>query len=757
MSNEVYTQAFNFISAVQGGVDPRTGLFMLKFPFGSVHASNHNDFKLALALNYSPICSIDAFQLGTGMNWGFTMYDSRRNLLRLSSGEQYKTYEDGNDIKIRQYTLDVVKIKKSGKIYLVNHKSGTIELLTECGDKLYYTTRIESSLGTGFNLQWSSEARPCLKNITTDTGLTVCSVTYQRSVKEVIISLWPEQGENITSIFRLEMTGALGQSYLTKITNESITPHLTWKLDYNHNKSVSLNGAGPLYQITTPTGLVETASYTPTMTLNTFHGNGKLPAVTIYRIIPGNDQPNQVVHYHYSARNYLGADATFTSPHADDDNLYNVLNGYTYSTTETHPQAGGNQEHIITRTYNNYHLLIDQTEQQGHCIYQIKTEFFTKAGVKFKDQPVTFQMSKKHTSTWKNNITGLSRSEITSYEYDEFGNIIKQITPDGTVNESTYYQSAGQVGCPAEPAGFTRFIKSHTVTPVKSIYCDEPSLRTVYSYKKINALSNSHAKYSVVQDNVINYCYTEENEKEKPRSRTEFTYFEESLDVQYGCQKSKLYTFYDIQGDAYSDHLQNYYSLKGNELITTTIFTTNADPLTHSAAKLTLKTSKTYCNLTGRVLIEVDVAGNKIKYVYDSLGRLLRKIYHPEHPEYLSEEMLRYTLPLAGSKMPVYMVHTDNYGNQTRTAFDGQGRIIGRSIIDQDAGSALMPWKEIQTLSYDEWGRCHQTINRDFLHSDNNAIKDTILQDVTTRTWDDWGMLETVIHNTSGVISHSVP
>ena len=761
MSNPVFTQAFNFVSAVQGGVDPRTGLFMMKFPLGTVCASNNSKFTYALALNYSPLLSSNLFQLGMGMSWGMTLYDANKNLLTLQSGEQYKTLDMDTHLEFRQYNQDVVKVDKVGNEYLVKNKSGLREWLTERGDKVFYPRRIESLLGEGLNLYWSEEAQPRLEKIITDANVVVCSVQYRKETDEVIIRLWPGQGESVETLIRLEMTETTGNAYLTTLTNESLTSHMEWSLDYNHDTSVCISGAGVLFKITTPTGLIEEATYHPVMRLNPFHGQRNFPAVTTYRVTPGYGQPDLVTGYQYSPRNYLGYDIDFTHPDAENDNLYEILGDYSYSSTET---QGMNNPRTITRTYNKYHLLTEQTERQGRCVHQVKTKYYANAEKPFKDQPVTFQMPETRTEIWMQEGAELSsRTEITTYTYDDFGNPVRVVAPDGTVTESTYYRAAGEDKCPHEPSGFTRLIKTQTVTPVKSSeFNDEPVSRTEYSYKKIKA-QPGHADYAVVQDVVLTYCYVNEHDKTKVRTREVFAYFDNAEDIQYGQIKGITRTFYDEQGRGYVTNEQIRYSLSSDHALTcTTTHTVNTDTAAPSSGQLSVTTTQITSNLTSRRLSHTDVAGNTISYAYDALGRLVKQTLHPDAAEYTAEETWSYILPSPGSEegTPAYTVHTDSFGNRTRTAFDGAGRTLSHDLILKQAGGATGDtndaWQNIHTCSYDDLGRCvSSTVSDTLPDTHSNSPSPTIVSEEHIATFDAWGNINAVKQVNSGIVSHT--
>lgn len=96
MNNTFTTQAGNFVSVVQTGVDPRTGQFQVNFPLAQLTANRLLGPELSLSLNYSTLTH-DNWGFGEGFSLGLTQYDSTSNLLSLSSGEKYRLAR-GSDV-----------------------------------------------------------------------------------------------------------------------------------------------------------------------------------------------------------------------------------------------------------------------------------------------------------------------------------------------------------------------------------------------------------------------------------------------------------------------------------------------------------------------------------------------------------------------------------------------------------------------------------------------------------------------------------
>ena len=99
--DDFYSQAFNFSGAIQGGVDPRTGLFGLNMPITQIVGNANLGPSVAIALRYNPLGGANP-----GVGYGFTLqmsqYDTQSRLLTLSTGERYKVVETSTSVMLQQ-------------------------------------------------------------------------------------------------------------------------------------------------------------------------------------------------------------------------------------------------------------------------------------------------------------------------------------------------------------------------------------------------------------------------------------------------------------------------------------------------------------------------------------------------------------------------------------------------------------------------------------------------------------------------------
>ncbi|WP_040953756.1 hypothetical protein [Coxiella burnetii] len=494
MNELPYTQATNFISAVQGVVDPRTGLFTVNMVLAELTGNDNLGPDFLFTLNYSPLSTSNICGFGIGCSVGISIYDKNNKLLLLSSGERYKI-EDWNDgVYVRQKKINNFKFEKIKNGYIIKYKNGKTEYLYKYGDNLFLPQKIFSTLGWPLKLTWENRGQYVNLKKIEDAKDVLCKIDYQFS-DWARITFWPGKTESYT--FQLDFVN----EYLYWVTNKSTSRELAWSFNYDDV------GAGnfTLTQVKSPTGLTETVNYQAgVMRFPDESGKPALPSVYNYRQSPGMGQPDIVKEYEYTASNYLGYGASLGKAwNEDEDNIYNVvMDDYTYSSTEK--LIVDNRELVsISRIYNSYYLLISETTRQNSCEVIVETDYYAKPGLSFDKQPKQFQLPKEEKKTWRENSKNQCRSEITTTTFDPEGNLLTKIEPDGTKTEYIYYDSKGEtdkgiVLCPPEPNGFVRFVKTQIVTPADSEFY-APVQQTTYAYAQYPCIAGSSLSYAVLQ------------------------------------------------------------------------------------------------------------------------------------------------------------------------------------------------------------------------------------------------------------------
>lgn len=785
-----FTQAFNFVSAALGTVDPRTGVFMSKFPLEVIKGNNLRGPELALVLSYSPLCMGNPYGLGQGITLGFSEYDDDRNQrsLSLSTGESYKVAPLPNTgrLKLKQSKLDTVHIycddkPGSKKQYKIKHKNGITETLSPF---FGVTTRnvlkrIENSDGLGLNIKWTRKGE--LESITDDTGVKLFEIKYI-TPHSIALTAYPDSANHQEKkVITLKLAGYDELLYLKTITCQwdnsapSSAQPLVWTMDYTDKDVVSLfSGNRLLNSIVSPTGGVEEVDYRK---LINYTEDIKVGAVYTHTLKPGAGQPIVKTFYEYSPTHFLHGSTPGQSVDKDGDLSYLRSDKLTYWTRQKDPLDEEGREVRITWTYNIYHQLISEKHvvTRGPDILTCSTtttEYPIKPNTLFDDQPVTMMLPVSHSARWE--AGEKQRQEITSAKYDNVGNPICQTASDGTVTFTDYYPAAGVEGkCPPDAEGFIRFIRAQTVFPPFSANRnDEFPVRTEYIYSAFTTPSSSAPKLSVVQhftgkpandvviQNIKKGRYTpvpgsHEDFIWQKLSETESVYQAKIADTAFGQLLSRKSTFYG-ENKSYVSREEYHYSAPSLGYLTIGRTLTTFDGLS-------LSSTSEISSLTGRVLSKTDAAGNKVQYQYDSLGRLTETTVHPDKAAYTEKETYTYSLPVKENKekkisaQPAMTIHTDRSHNETRVSYDGVGREILCELRDQDADDK-QTWHPVSKTEWDAFGRIKTTTVTDRIP----VIKGSkISSDVRTTSysssteWDDWGQPYRVT-DSHGLVRYSV-
>jgi YD repeat-containing protein len=717
MSNPSYfSQSSNFISAVQGGVDPRTGLYTFNLPLAKLQGDNLAGPALALTLNYSPLSTANiGFGIGVGLS--LSTYDASIHRLSLASGEQYCT--DSNH-KPMQTKLKNFTFAKSGNGYQLVTKSGQTEHLSLQHDGVYVVDTITSPDGRALHIQWdkSNTARGPVA-ITDDAGASLLTVEYVGNMASTRVTVWPGKETSY------EWTLSFKNGYLTSVSSNGSDPALTWTLGYEHPGNDKA-----IYAMTSllgPTGLKEKATYYadkmhwmqfPTGAPATLLAS-PLPCVNRLTISPGQGQPDMVTQYRYTQKNYLGKDGGFGHKWdaRSDFALGHLQEDYQYGSTAEQMDSDGSTALVTTtRRYNNYHLLLSEETSQGNGSDQrthLKvTDYYAVPGDDFDAQPAQYQCPKTVTETWTDASKPAgqqTRQEIQTCTFDAFGNPTSHTDDDGTVTAWEYYPAEGGDGCPADPNDFVRYAKKQTVTPPQ-IAGDEPVKTTVSTWQKLPAL-NGAAGYAVLAETSTVTCGP-------VKQVTTYAWGTDQGDaLQYGrpVRKTLARTPDVASPDTTYTATEDYQYATVDAGLTQTTTLTAHDGLSVTA-------SKTHDVMTGKVLSQTDAQNNTVNYVRDKLERLTSRTLNPG-TDY--ENTLSYAYSLADNSCAV----TDVNGNTTTQYRDPLERKTRTTLTP--AGLSEV---ELSRQSYNVLGQVSTATE-----SDPQATGGTLSTMTSTLTWDNWG------------------
>jgi RHS repeat-associated protein len=724
--SDFHSQAFNFFSSVQGGVDPRTGLFMANMALATINGNDLMGPELTLKLNYSPLDQAN-HGLGFGVNLGLTTFDKNSNTLNLSTGERYKIIP--GTAKLRYQKLDSVRFEQatdgSGN-YFVTRKDGYQEHLVDQGGGWYMPTTIYSPAGYYLTLSWQyGGGIPKLWEVTDGNGTVLCRLDTLTNPDYPKLAVWPDTSESYT----IEMT--LENGYLSQVCRQAGTDTLRWYLEYEYiYPGQTIRG---LVGINSPTGLTEHVTYdmqTGTAFPDAAGSLPPLPRVLSHRISPGQGQPDMVTEYEYSAYNYLGwGSGQVAGWESGKDFLFNTLGDYTYWSreirTDVHPIVH------VTRTYNNYHLLIKEETQQADCVCLTETEYYAQVGVTFDDQPAQFQLPRLATVTYHEGEA--RRQEKTETQFDEAGNPTKRIEPDGTSTEWNYYPAKGETGyCPAEPNGFVRFTKSEKHIPALSGF-PAPVQSQHYTYL---SLRPAQVKGSPVKGSPVKILVVIETEVKKSSdqlvSERTTAYIDQPSSPDHARVKAMTHTDYDpVQPEKTYKSQQSFsWECQGEALLQQATF------VGHDGCRSTFSQSQS--RFSGLKLSSTDGQGNETRYTYDKVGRILTQTDNASSKAYASTTSYAYTLEPNenGNVKIISTTVTDPKGNRTRIYHDGLGRSIKQERWDNDA-ELEKKWQVTWERQYDALGRESKTTIKDVLRQSSG--QGTALSSHKTLQYDSWG------------------
>jgi YD repeat-containing protein len=710
-----YSQSSNFISAVQGGVDPRTGLYTFTLPLAKLQGNGLAGPALALTLNYSPLSAVD-IGFGTGVGLNLSTYDTGNFQLSLSTGEKYYTDADGT---IRQRKLNNVNLTQQDDGWLLTHKSGLTEHLSLSHDTLFVTDTLTAPDGRALHIAWNDDlSSPGPVAVTDDAGTTLLSVTYGDGRSSTTVTVWPGTPAEYTWTLGFE------NAFLTSLTNDGSDPAMVWTLGYDTIGTTSPLNA--MVSCLSPTGLKASAAYyTDEADWMQFPDAAPaslspLPCVQYLTVSPGNGQPDMVTQYSYTQKNYLGKDGNFNNWQPDSDCMLGYLEvDYLYGSTAEQLDTDGQTALVTTtRRYNGYHLLISEETSQGSSndlrTHLKETAYFAVPGDSFDAQPAQYQCPQTVTETWTDASKPdgqQSRREVSAYAFDESGNPTSHTAPDGTVTTMEYYPAEGDGdSCPADPYGFVRYVKTKTVTPPDK-QGDELTQQTVSTWLKLDTAQG----YAVLPAGVVHTC------GKVSLSITKQYFTDGGNMTQFGrlMQKQTVRIPDTGKGDSWASTEAHQYTLDGENLVQTSTLT--------GFDSISATIQKAHDIRTGKITHQVDALQNTGDYARDPLERIVSRTLNKGSAY---ENTFRYTYSLADNSASA----TDPSGNTTTQYHDGLGRPLRVTVTPSGLGEM-----EISRSDYNVLGQHLRTTETDPRGTGAAGAGDAPSTITATLTWDHWG------------------
>ncbi|WP_235810298.1 RHS repeat domain-containing protein [Pseudomonas syringae pv. coryli] len=747
-STSVHSNAFNFLSYVQSGVDPRTGQYTVAITLPDVKTNGLRGPGMPLALNYNPLNRLDS---GFGMGWNLQLsqYDPSNQIVSLSSGETFKVNGTSNgQMLMPEKKIDSFHLYKEDEThYRVMHKSGLVELLELRGsgaNRIALPVRVFAPEGHSVTLDYTSfGGHQMLSEVTDDSGQILLGIS--REATRVTLRMTTGEGPDAT--FVMVLGGSDHHVSRIELPTDNAA---SWRFVYSLNRDHLC-----MTSVETPVGGREEIFYTDSgHQFPAKAGRDPLPRVTRHRTTPGFGQAQMDVHYTYQdsagrQRNFLGAGLDIVWEDNGLDNLYRYLGAepYEYSSTETlRVQVPGqpDAERSIERTFNQFHLLIRETTRKNLSVMQVDTRYYIDPGEPFFTQPPYCQLPKEVQTTWRLSSDGsVPRSEIVSSTYDPHGNLLTQTQANGVVEVSEWYPAAGEDGCPPDPEGFVRWMKSSQVIPTASGYGEAPVLITRYRYLALPAVDGGQLQEWLAPQSETLLMQAPDGEQEQ--RLTTYEYFNEPnnalLHGRLKLQEVIMGGKVTSTGYAYTmpkrfseprpeDAAENAADRprESNRYAGTVLRTVQTVTGFDGATKvITLEDSL----LNGEPLLNRDDNNVEIRYVYDSLRRVLSETVAPDDAIYNATRSYEYRLCAKATDQAMQTL-IDVKNVKTTSHFDGLNRVIYEERDDADNPARFKMPRQTYAAVYDAWGQMTRETEFDWLDEKYLALESVF-------EYDDWG------------------
>ncbi|KPM66261.1 hypothetical protein HB4184_03630 [Pseudomonas putida] len=760
----IHSNATNFQSFLQSGVDPRTGQYTLAIKLPTLAGNDLIGPQLPLQLAFSPLNDQDS-GFGKGWSLGLTQYVPGSHMLTLHRGETFKVTGDGAQPDIREKKLDTFHFHDDTQHptapqdrYRVVHKSGLVEILTRHGgsnNPMYLPTEVHTAIGHTLLLRYSANPihLETLEWRDSDNKVQqLLKLTY--STGGATIDLHPGAGaDGYHARYTLQM--------LNRVLDKIILPsedQANWRIEY-----AQVNNLTCVKKLWTPFGAEEHIDYdVDGHRLPTNADRTTLPRVSEHRVYPaGAGKPHLKTTYTYQHfdtdsetwldHNFVGYNSGITWQDDGEDNLYRAQADYQYSVTATF-WDGNAAVRTRTHTYNRHHLMVRQTlEQDGH-IEETLTRYHEADDTPFELQPPYFQLPHVITKRWTLRSDPFKqRLEQVTTLYDEVGNLIEEVQPTGIRTRYEYYSEQGEAGedgiCPADPENFKRNLKCITVYPLSGLPGDAPVLRTRLSYKEYTPLDGKTTPWLAVSEerHLQVMRAGQHDETEQLLQLTERGYLNEPRNAYlHGRPDYQTTTRY---GAALKDPLRkamesrttrtNWHYRKvldkdwGLEhWRDTRVFGYDAEPgLTQ------MSTSEATSALTGQQTYRQDATGNAVRFTYDALNRLLEETVAPGTPD-ATTTAHGYALVSAVGGMATQWV-IESTGVKSTVTLDGCNRPVRE---ERETAATAGTSKLVSESEYDGLGQLKSLTLYDYDQTDAHAAE-KVIELTSSFAYDAWGEL----------------
>ncbi len=689
---EILSNAYNFSNPMVSGVDPRTGSYHISINMGEFLSHKTSGVSLSLILNYNAASSFD---MGFGRGWGLTLssYNKATNMLSLSTGQSFKIeYNSALD----EYDIPYRKLKDLRVFYLsstnelkVVHKDGRSEFIDYSKGTL---NRIVSHHGLSVYFSYQYHNNYLVLTHIYDNAGRELSIDWYSDPWKTRVEHWIDDKLYQCIEFNKIANGAIYKR-LSSINFPGYTSNT--QLEYSFVPSV---GYDLIEKVTHLSGLIEEMTYKNLgMALPRGAPFAFIPCVIQYRMKAGEQQPDTLIQYEYSDKNFLGfaSDRTWR---AGEDTLFTANKHYQYTSKEI---INGSES--VFRTYNKYHLL-DKAEYLKNNILYKKEEnlYFANLDLSIDAQPAQYSFIKKEIITNYNG--GQSKQRYSEYDYDEYGNQLFIKNVDGSEIHRVFYSKDGEGNyCPADPNGMRSLLKQEIWYPISRDHSEKPRYIDM-RYQKLARLDDPNT-YTVVlhkqqrHDQSMNMQYY--NNRNKP--------------YEYGRLKEQQWV---VNGHITRSMME--YNFNQQLLIKTKL---------EGHDGLMICSSEVIRYADGQRVEQTNADGVITRYSYDDAGRLSETCYAPD-TDYEAKSSCNY---MTGRDINTIIV-TDVRGNIETKRLNNAGKVIKISQTDAEGIERI-----INKSIYDKFGLLITQESTDWIGEQPIRLE-------THYQYDSFGQVNKIIH-----------
>ncbi|NMX86112.1 RHS repeat-associated core domain-containing protein [Pseudomonas sp. WS 5010] len=698
----VYSNAFNFSSYLNGSVDPRTGQYGGQIRLATLYPEGPQEVSRDIMLSFSMLNSINS-PYGIGWQLSNTSFDLVSLNFTLLNGGRYQTSglpSVGGTMIFKDYKLKdlVVKRPDTNTLHVI-YKDGSVEVLRRTSSTVPY--RIDAILfENGERLTFRYGTTGFLERILNHKQEDLLILTYSTGRLSYVDA-------------RVE-GGRYARIQFTQINN--LLTRVTAPYDRNEPPGAAAyafeywpefrNGLVPLKRVYSPMGGEELISYEENG--HQYANNQYIPRVVRWVQTPGASQPDMIRTYAYSqGKNFTGY--PFSGGFREgEDNLYLVGSAYDYWTEETSRSANNAVLSVSRTTYNKFHLLTEERVTREGTRTQMNITYNTVPGL-FPAQPANLHLAKTITKRYELVAGGTPREEIQQIETDDYGNELSRTEPSGIRTEYSYYPIAGESGkCPADPHGlFQRYLKEERFVPVGGA----PAARlTEYTHTRVPQTGSS---YFVLQQS-INQAGVLAMQQTYYQTPVELAGRLKSATSTVGGQALTSEFSYVIQGD----NVLETRRLKGRE-------------------GQWLEAKRTLSLVNRRLLSMTRDGESTLDLAYDVSGRLTVETVAPGTPQKATRQ---YAYHFAQGVTRAHLITTDAQGIKAITYYDGAGRQVAEAqVIGSNQERPTCTWR------YDALGQTVEVVDMDYVTEGQRLLK-------STHTYNRWGNASRVTHADGRVV-----